>query len=104
MSHQKSAGNITILEPKTITPKPRTAYQCKPQKTGSVLKKAQWLLQLLQAKISQERVVHYFEATCQQPSTKIAEHQPPLKLEIKGPTKSFSSTNPTLRWIPKLPT
>ena len=96
-SCQKSACTITNLASNTITPKPRTTYQCKHQTTGLVLRRAQWLLQLLQAKLSQEKVVHYFEATCQPPSTKLAEHQPPLKLAIKGPTKSFSKTHSTLK-------
>ena len=102
--HQKSACTITNLESKTITPKPRTTSQLQPQRSGSILKKAQWILQLLQAKLSQDRVVHYFEATSQQSPPKLAENQPPLKLAFKGPTKSFSSPNSTLLLIPKLPT
>ena len=76
---------------------------CKPQKTGSALKRAQWLLQLLQAKLAQERVVYYFAATCQQPLVRLTEHQPPLQPAIKDPTRSFPKIYPTLKWIPKLP-
>ena len=67
--NQESACAITYLESKTITPKPRTTSQCKPQRTGSVLKQAQWILQLLQAKLSQDKVVQYFEATSPQSPT-----------------------------------
>ena len=102
--NQKSACTITKLESKTITPKPRTTSQCKPQKIGSILKKAQWILQLVQAKLSQDRVVQYFEATSQQSPTKIADNKPPLQFAIKGPPKCYSSPNSTLQWIPKLPT
>ena len=102
-SRQKSACNITNLASPTLAPKLSTTSQCQPHKTGSVLKRAQWLLQLLQAKLAQERVVDYFAAAGQQPSVKSAGHQPPLKLAINDPTKRVPKLYPTLKWIPKLP-
>ena len=78
--------------------------QLKPQRTGSILKQAQWILQLMQAKISQAKVVQYFEAISHKPYKKIAENGQSLKLKTKGPSQVFSSQIPTMRWIPKLPT
>ena len=96
---QKSACTNTNLASKTITTKLRPPLQ-----TGLVLKKAQWLLQLLQAKLAQDRVVYYFANTCQQPSTKLAVQQPVLKPAIKDQTRRFPKLYKTLKWIPKLPT
>ena len=89
--NQGSACTITNLETKTITQNPRTTSHLKPQRTGSILKQAQWILQLMQAKISQATVVQYFEAISQAPHTKIAEKEPTLKHKTKGPTQVFSS-------------
>ena len=101
---QKSACTNTNLAYKTITTKLRPPNQCQPLQTGLVLKKAQWLLQLLQAKLAQDQVVYYFATTCQQPSAKLAVHQPSLKPTIKDQTRRFPKLYTTLKWIPKLPT
>ena len=55
--NQESACTITNLESKTIQEKPRTTSQLKHQRTISILKQAQWILQLMQAKLSQATVV-----------------------------------------------
>ena len=53
--------------------KPRTTSQPKIQSTGRVLKQAQWILQLMQAKLSQAMVVQYFEAISQRPHKELYE-------------------------------
>ena len=70
---------------------------------GPIFKKAQWLLQLLQAKLAQDRVVDCFANTGQQPLTKLAMKQPMLGPAIKDPTRRFPKLYTTLKWLPKLP-
>ena len=101
---QKHACTITTLASKTITTKLRAMNQCQPLQTGLILRKAQWLLQLLQAKLAQDRVVYYFAYTCQQQSVKPAVQQPMLKPAIKDPNRGFPKLYKTLKWIPRLPT
>ena len=102
-SRLKSACTVTNLASSLIASKISTTSQCHIHKTGSIIRQAQWLLQLLQAKLAQEKVVDYFAAVSQQSWVKSAGHQPPLKLAIKDPTKSVPKLYPTLNWIPKLP-
>ena len=100
---QDSAYAITNLESKTITKKPRTNSQPKIQSTGVILKQAQWILQLMQAKISQATVVQHFEAISQAPHPEIAEKKFALKSTTKGSTQFFTSQISIKRWIPKIP-
>ena len=102
-SSQRRTYTITPLASKTITEKPRRAYQSQPHKTGSIFKKAQWLLQLLQAKLVQDRVVDCFANACQAPLTQKALQQPKPKPGIITPTKRFPKLHSTLTWVPKSP-
>ena len=83
--------------------KPRANSQPKIQSTGRVLKQAQWILQLMQAKLSQATVVQHFEAISQAPHTEIAKKKSALKSTTKGSTQFFTSQISIKRWIPKLP-
>ena len=102
-----SACAIVNLDSRTITEKLRTNSQPKIQSIGAVLKQAQWILQLMQAKLSQEMVVQRFVAISQAPHTEIVEKKSALKSTTKGPTKFFlgqtSTKNSTKQWISKLP-
>ena len=67
--------------------------QPKPQRTRSILKQAHWILQLLQAKLSQAKVVQYFEEISHKPHAKIAEKETTLWPKTKGSTQGFSNSN-----------
>ena len=63
--------------------KPRTTSQPKIQSRGRVLKQAQWILQLMQEKMSQATVVQRFEEISQAPHIERVEKKYALKSTTK---------------------
>ena len=80
-----------------------TTSQQKLLSTGTVLKQAQLILQLIQGKIDQAVVVQLFQTISQTPHKEIYEKKPTLKSKVKDPVHFFSRQTPTKRWIPKFP-